>query len=113
MENSSLLRSLTSEACHPERRRRRRWRLRLVLDCSRLFPHLSEGFVERKVFKYCLKRYIDLVQALAALSSPYITRYYGSFVENEALHIVMEYAENGNLYDFLKVYKDDGYGIIL
>lgn len=35
---------------------------------------------------------------LKKLSHPNIIKYYSSFLENENLHIVMEYAEGGDLY---------------
>lgn len=37
------------------------------------------------------------VNILASLSHPYVVRYYNSFVENQTLHIVMEYCEKGDL----------------
>jgi NIMA (never in mitosis gene a)-related kinase len=38
------------------------------------------------------------VQILRKLKHPHIIKYYTSFVEDHALHIVMEYAESGDLY---------------
>lgn len=42
---------------------------------------------------------INEVKILASLSSPYIVRYYDSFLDQDKLNIVMELAENGNLGD--------------
>ena len=42
------------------------------------------------------------VQILRTISHPHIIRYHTSFVEDDALHILMEYAEEGDLYRLLK-----------
>ena len=42
------------------------------------------------------------VQILKKLDHPNIIKYLGSFVEEEALFIVMEYAEGGDLHRILK-----------
>lgn len=39
---------------------------------------------------------------LKKLNHPNIIKYYSSFLENENLHIVMEYAEGGDLYSVSK-----------
>jgi NIMA (never in mitosis gene a)-related kinase len=36
---------------------------------------------------------------LKALVGPSIVRYYDSFVEDDSIHIVMEYAEGGSMCD--------------
>lgn len=38
------------------------------------------------------------VQILRKLKHPHIIKYYTSFMEDESLHIVMEYAESGDMY---------------
>jgi len=44
------------------------------------------------------------VRILASLNSAFVIRYYDSFMEpDNQLNIVMEFAENGNLCDYLKV----------
>jgi NIMA (never in mitosis gene a)-related kinase len=40
---------------------------------------------------------INEVKILASLDSPYIVKYYDSFLENKTLHIVMEYCDKGDL----------------
>lgn len=45
------------------------------------------------------------LQFLRTLSHPYILKYYSSFLENNNYHIIMEYAENGNLKNFIKIHK--------
>lgn len=39
------------------------------------------------------------VTLLKVLVNPTIIRYYDSFVENDSICIVMEYAKSGSLYD--------------
>ncbi|GMH45985.1 hypothetical protein BSKO_13949 [Bryopsis sp. KO-2023] len=46
------------------------------------------------------------VTVLASLDHPNVTKYYDSFVHEESLYIVMEYAEGGTLQDLIK--KQDG-----
>ena len=45
------------------------------------------------------------VSILRKVSHPNIIRYYSSFLENESLCIIMEYAELGDLYTLIKHYK--------
>lgn len=42
------------------------------------------------------------VHLLASFDHPYVIRYYDSFVDDELLHIVMEYASHGTLIDRIK-----------
>ena len=42
------------------------------------------------------------VQLLASFEHPYVIRYFDSFLDDEILHIVMEWAEHGTLSDRLK-----------
>ena len=42
------------------------------------------------------------VQILKKLDHPNIIKYFGSFVEEASLYIVMEYAEGGDLHKILK-----------
>ena len=46
------------------------------------------------------------VEMLKAVRHHNIIRYFGSFIENDYLFILMEYAEGGDLYTFLKRQKD-------
>lgn len=48
------------------------------------------------------------ITLLKVLVGPTIIRYYDSFVENECINIVMEFAEGGNLSDRLEEYKAKG-----
>lgn len=48
---------------------------------------------------------INEVRLLAVVSSPHVTRYYDSFIEDSQLHIIMELAENGTLHHRLKSRK--------
>ena len=45
------------------------------------------------------------VSILRKVSHPNIIKYYASFLENESLCIIMEYAELGDLYSLIKHYK--------
>ena len=45
------------------------------------------------------------VSILRKVSHPNIIKYYASFLENESLCIIMEYAELGDLYTLIKHYK--------
>ncbi len=45
------------------------------------------------------------IALLKVLKGPTIIRYFDSFIENEAIHIVMEYAEKGSLSDKIASYK--------
>lgn len=45
---------------------------------------------------------INEVQILAQLKSAYVVRYYDSFIENDSLHIVMEFCNRGDLQLLLK-----------
>lgn len=49
---------------------------------------------------------LNEVNILAALDNEYIIKYYDSFITKKfnILNIVMEYAENGTLFDLLKKY---------
>lgn len=42
------------------------------------------------------------VQILRNLKHPHVIKYYTSFMEEDCLHILMEYAENGDMYKMLK-----------
>ncbi|KAA6403191.1 MAG: putative MAP kinase kinase family domain protein [Streblomastix strix] len=76
--------------------------------------------VKRKIDQnfYCLKQ-IDIQQLnlkeqqdtiqevtlLAKLNSPYIIRYYDSFIDNGMLNIIMELADQGNLAEYIQKQK--------
>ena len=45
---------------------------------------------------------INEVKLLASIQSPYVVKYFDSFVEQETLHIVMEYCNRGDLKGLLK-----------
>ena len=59
------------------------------------------------------------VRVLASLSSPYVTRYFDSFMEDTKLHIVMEFCTMGTLHGYLKgrkgmlVPEDDVWRILI
>lgn len=42
---------------------------------------------------------IQEVQLMARLNSPYVVKYYDSFIEDSRLHIIMEYCEKGDLHE--------------
>lgn len=46
------------------------------------------------------------VQLLRRLSNPHVIRYYNSFMEDESLYIIMEYAERGDLHKLIKQYRE-------
>ena len=45
---------------------------------------------------------INEVRILASLDSPHVIKYYDSFIDLDSLNIVMEWAEHGNLSEWLK-----------
>lgn len=48
---------------------------------------------------------INEVRILASLDSPYVIKYYDSFIDGDSLNIVMELAEHGNLSQWLKRHR--------
>ena len=48
------------------------------------------------------------ITLLKVLMGPTIIRYYDSFIEDECIHIVMEYAEGGSLSEKISKHKNDG-----
>ena len=51
---------------------------------------------------------INEVKLLAAVNSPYVVKYFDSFVEKDTLYIVMEYCDRGDLKGLLKRCKSKG-----
>jgi NIMA (never in mitosis gene a)-related kinase 1/4/5 len=45
---------------------------------------------------------INEVNILSKMESPYIVKYYDSFIEKNYLNIIMEYCEGGDLYNLIK-----------
>ena len=45
---------------------------------------------------------INEVKILASLDSPYVVKYYDSFIEKKNLNIIMEFCEKGDLAHYLK-----------
>jgi serine/threonine protein kinase len=43
---------------------------------------------------------------VSKLNSEYLVKYYETFTFNNDLYVVMDYFENGNLYDFIKRYQE-------
>ena len=56
---------------------------------------------------------INEVKILAQLESDYVVRYYDSFMDEESLHIVMEYCNRGDLQSVVKRAKDKRCGAAL
>lgn len=48
------------------------------------------------------------VSLLKVLTAPTIIKYYESFVENDCLNIIMEYAEGGSVFDKIQDYIKTG-----
>ncbi|KAL4508571.1 hypothetical protein ABPG72_003875 [Tetrahymena utriculariae] len=63
-----------------------------------VLKQILAGGMQQKQRKECINEAILLNQ----LNSPYIVRYYDSFLENNQLCIVMEYCEQGDLENFIK-----------
>ena len=40
------------------------------------------------------------------LANPHVIRYYNSFIEEDTLYIIMEYADNGDLHKLLRSKRD-------
>ena len=49
---------------------------------------------------------INEVTILAKMNSPFVVRYFDSFIDQESLHIVMEYCNRGDLQTLLKKAKE-------
>ena len=75
--------------------------------------HLSQFFNHIASFLSCNSLHMSLHRdekrqavrecyLLAELDSPFIVRYYESFIEDDALNIVMEYAPNGTLSEYIQ-----------
>ena len=52
------------------------------------------------------KYFISEIELLKKLDHPNIVKYYKSFRENEQLYIIMEYFDNGDLDDYIRVIKN-------
>ena len=48
------------------------------------------------------------ITLLKVLKGPTIVRYFESFIENETIHIIMEYAEMGALSEKINTYRNEG-----
>eukprot|EP00291_Cryptomonas_curvata_P007313 CAMPEP_0172193952 /NCGR_PEP_ID=MMETSP1050-20130122/25279_1 /TAXON_ID=233186 /ORGANISM="Cryptomonas curvata, Strain CCAP979/52" /LENGTH=125 /DNA_ID=CAMNT_0012869643 /DNA_START=207 /DNA_END=580 /DNA_ORIENTATION=- len=59
------------------------------IDLSVVTPEEEEGALQE-------------VHLLASFDHPYVIRYYDSFVDDEVLHIVMEFASHGTLSDRIR-----------
>lgn len=46
------------------------------------------------------------VQLMKRLANPHVIRYYNSFIEEDTLYIIMEYADNGDLHKLLRSKRD-------
>jgi serine/threonine protein kinase len=44
---------------------------------------------------------------VSKLNYQYLVKYYETFTFNNDLYVVMEYFKNGNLYDFIKRYREE------
>ena len=53
------------------------------------------------------KYFISEIELLKKLNHPNIVKYYKSFRENDMLYIIMEYFDNGDLGDYIKVLKNE------
>ena len=62
----------------------------------------KENFDKEVIRKYCQNE----INILSNISNDNIVKFYDSFEEKDALYIIMEYCENGNLKEFIKNYKD-------
>merc|ERR1719267_43239 len=51
------------------------------------------------------KSAINEVKILAALDSPFVVKYFDSFIDTDSLHIVMEFCNKGDLQSLLKKAK--------
>lgn len=72
----------------------------------------GEEFVLKKIPLSCLKSRnkkdtLKEVMILRKLKHQHIIRYYHSFVENDALYILMEYADGGDLHTLMRKHRGD------
>ena len=51
------------------------------------------------------KNAINEVKILAGLDSPFVVKYFDSFIDSDSLHIVMEYCNKGDLQSLIKKAK--------
>ena len=52
------------------------------------------------------KEVIHEAQILKKIDHPNIVKYYGSFMENQCLYIVMEYIDGGDLHKLIQIHKE-------
>ena len=55
---------------------------------------------------YQITQVFSEVKILSLINSKYVVKYYESFLEDDNLNIVMEYCDNGDLYNYLKEKKE-------
>eukprot|EP00741_Cyanophora_paradoxa_P020259 tig00021238_g19553.t1 len=56
-----------------------------------------------------LEAAVNEVKILASCNSPFVIRYYTSFVQDDTIHIIMEYAERGTLAQKLRAQSHAGF----
>ncbi len=47
-------------------------------------------------------QFISELKIQLFLQSPYVTKIYGYFIQNENVYLIMEYMTDGNLYERIK-----------
>jgi serine/threonine protein kinase len=98
---------------HKVRRKGASW-LELAMPCVPVLTYMTYAAADNNM--YVIKQVkilvmsrkeqeaaINEVRILASLDSPYVIKYFDSFIDADSLNIVMELAEHGNLSQWLKV----------
>ena len=62
----------------------------------------------KDIDKKDISQYKDEANILSNFNSRYIIRYYNSYIKNNNYYILMEYAGDSNLKNFIRSYKDKG-----
>jgi len=61
-----------------------------------------------KLTKEEIEKYEDMIYILSEMNTEYIIKYYETFMENDTLNILMEYAGEKNLKQFIQDFKKKG-----
>ena len=69
--------------------------------------HYALKRVKEKLKKEQIEQYNEIINILSKIDSKYIIKYYELFQENDSLNIMMDYAGEKNLKDFIENYKNE------
>ena len=61
---------------------------------------------QSKLTKEDIDNYNELIKTISEINNKYIIKYYGSYEDNNSFNVLMEYAGECNLKQFIRKYKD-------